>query len=1489
MKKTRALFMLAFILSSPAITSISHSYSFEAVREASAEADLSEFTFSRDALMDHIERFSSFGSRISGYPGSEEAAEYIADYFNRTLGLKTIVQSYQVAVPVDEGSYIEILSPSHHNLSAYAFWPNYIQSSTTPPGGISGRLIYVGEGNLEDFDNKAVEGSILLMDINSGHNWLNGVNFGAKAVVFIESETHRYEFLKKLLRNPIYVPRLYVSESDGILLKGLAKEEAFVNVHSNIRYEARTARNIIGILEGRAPNNVIMVSTHFDDWSAVPGMAPGADESTGIASLLEIATHYSEAPSPPDNTLWFVAYSGHWEGLSGPREFAEEFLFSPEVQQDLTKVWLQINLDFSSDNSQITPLYVGRFYAAGVNEETQARFLWAREVIAGLRGRLPEDAVFWEGLRQLNWWGTEFESYMLDSEPAALSGVVAFSLMTSYARRLWWGTPFDMPERVNVENLMHQLSSSLMVIDEFVGRETFGNDWKDVKPTRMRLYAFGGSASYITLKGKVLAFNVTTGWYSPVPHALVTLSIKAVGGYHYMFADVYAFSDEDGDFTVYGMPSGQILGYTGPLQPSERAIIITAWILDEDTGGIAYAPDFGIYGARFFSPIVHPMAHPLNVTAVVFECASLEILDLIEPSTGRRGLIPDPARAGDLNYFIGQSLLVPYDLDAFAEPTFFGFYSDPSEPVGVAFVQPGLKALMLYKRGILISRNVGVLANTSKENLEGSGYLLRKAGDRLTIGMSAYKFAKDMYSISSARYGILSTHFVSSLSFDEAMNKTQTYLTVVDRFLQNGTFSKAYTTAFKAWGWALVAYGMHTMPLIYDLSGTTLLFFFLLMPFVFFFERLTIFREGRSRLVFYVVIGAIVMAVFNVVHPAFSIMSNSALSLAGIFVVVLTAFVLFLFTRETSRIISEEAQRRLGVHRLATGTLASIELFSSIGVKTIRRYKLRTILTLITLVASTIGIVSFTSASTYLGVIVGDESTDVAYQGILVKQLYGAPPQQSLDTYTKTLLEGVVEDYGTVSLRVSLYPQSIYGKRAPTATIKGSNGTYEVNAIMGIDSMESERFFEDQGALVGTSRSFLEEDYLACMLTTTQAEVLGVDIGEFVEWNGLRLVLVGITSPEVLKDDLDGRSVSPNSPQTIIQYNPQIQTRIPMSIGWDFALIVPSRLALDLGGYVLSVGIHLKEDIDWARAESIAKELAKILDAQVYLNWKGFAKSYSRLTLWALLGWEAIVALFVITAANIVVTLMASSKERSRNIEIYSLTGLNPRGSMFIILSESAIYATIAVMFGYIVGIALNLALNKMGILPSIYILNYSSFSVALTLAGIVLVVLSASIYPILTTSKMVAPSLERKWELPTKPKGDEWGVPVPLALESRREAYGILWYLHEYFSGEGRETRYFSVLSLQDPSEDGRSLDLTASLAPRESHVTQTVKIGLSESPDKKRYGFSIYVKRMTGTYPTWRTSNYYFIDSVRKQLLLWRSLPEEKREHYMRITRAA
>jgi hypothetical protein len=44
------------------------------------------------------------------------------------------------------------------------------------------------------------------------------------------------------------------------------------------------------------------------------------------------------------------------------------------------------------------------------------------------------------------------------------------------------------------------------------------------------------------------------------------------------------------------------------------------------------------------------------------------------------------------------------------------------------------------------------------------------------------------------------------------------------------------------------------------------------------------------------------------------------------------------------------------------------------------------------------------------------------------------------------------------------------------------------------------------------------------------------------------------------------------------------------------------------------------------------------------------------------------------------------------------------------------------------------------------------------------------------------------------------------------------------------------------------------------------------------------LFLKRATGIATTWVTSNYYFIDDLRKQILLWRSLSTKEHETYIK-----
>jgi hypothetical protein len=131
--------------------------------------------------------FSGLGSRVVGYPGAEQAALYINRRFHH-IGLQGItLHKYDVTVPVDHSGVLVVVGGPSVRL--HGLWPNLVRTSTLPDGGIDGRLIWGGKGEFEDLDGQDVAGSVVLLDFNSGNNWLNTAYLGAVAVVFIDRKS----------------------------------------------------------------------------------------------------------------------------------------------------------------------------------------------------------------------------------------------------------------------------------------------------------------------------------------------------------------------------------------------------------------------------------------------------------------------------------------------------------------------------------------------------------------------------------------------------------------------------------------------------------------------------------------------------------------------------------------------------------------------------------------------------------------------------------------------------------------------------------------------------------------------------------------------------------------------------------------------------------------------------------------------------------------------------------------------------------------------------------------------------------------------------------------------------------------------------------------------------------------------------------------------------------------------------------------------------
>ena len=181
-------------------------------------------------------------------------------------------------------------------------------------------------------------GSVLLVDFNSSTQWINAAMLGAKAVVFIEPETTiRGEAENKFLTVPANIPRFWISRTDAdLLLNLLGESEAgnagrnskpeplMVRLNSTMTWERQIGQNIRGFLEGSDPilkDEMVVVTAYYDSMSVVPSLAPGADPTSGIAALLEVARILSKEEYRPGRSMLFVATDGHFQGLAGMRFF----------------------------------------------------------------------------------------------------------------------------------------------------------------------------------------------------------------------------------------------------------------------------------------------------------------------------------------------------------------------------------------------------------------------------------------------------------------------------------------------------------------------------------------------------------------------------------------------------------------------------------------------------------------------------------------------------------------------------------------------------------------------------------------------------------------------------------------------------------------------------------------------------------------------------------------------------------------------------------------------------------------------------------------------------------------------------------------------------------------------------------------------------------------------------------------------------------------
>ncbi|MEM2704454.1 MAG: ABC transporter permease [Candidatus Bathyarchaeia archaeon] len=560
-----------------------------------------------------------------------------------------------------------------------------------------------------------------------------------------------------------------------------------------------------------------------------------------------------------------------------------------------------------------------------------------------------------------------------------------------------------------------------------------------------------------------------------------------------------------------------------------------------------------------------------------------------------------------------------------------------------------------------------------------------------------------------------------------------------------------------------------------------------------------------------------------------------------------------------------------------------------------KKRKMRTSLTLFTVATICFSMVSFTSMSIITSPRATKRSLEyINYNGIYIrKSVWGAPAQTFspllyYDLYYD-ILEEIKSNNAVISPRIWIYPSMT---KIPICY--NNEVSLNLRFLIGLTPKEKDISFID----IKYGYWFAEDgsDANICIINENLALQLGIDPekiakGEKVCVNiwGLPFRIVGIVDTNMLS--------------LIINPDAEAGGFMPAEIGGyegthaspDSIVIIPFGTAMRIlgGGYINSLGgifnIVIKfSNITQDQILNYVTNLCYRFSLQIYAVYNGTVWFYTMYTAPVFFGWESLLVVFLISALIILSTMLGNVEERKREIQIYGTIGLNPLHVGGIFLAESLVYSIIGSVFGYFSGITIVLTINNFQgpVLPA----NFSSIFVVLAVLIAITTMICSSGYAVWLASKMTTPSIERRWRPPTKPRGDEWLIPLPFRF-SEKELWGLFAYLIEYIEQHRYERiGYFQALDLRYKEElhektEERGLVMKVKLAPWDLPTFQLVNLRAIRYLDEETYQIFLHIIRESGFLETWMTSNYVFISDLRKQLLLWRSLSPNEKKAYVDI----
>lgn len=336
-------------------------------------------SFSAKEVTKHNEFLTSVGPRYVAAEGEIKVMDYMAEKFAE-YGMEVAFDEFKALAFEPKEVELKVTAPMEMELEAGAIF------FSEPTPGLTGELVFVGNGDDTDYEGVDVSGRIALVetDVNAPKGALyqdisRAAKHGAKAIVFVHfeprlqilmAETGYFGLEKRLLPiEPHPIPAVCTrSDHWHQAVRLAAGKPIHVSIKVDAISEERMTKNVRGILKGtEQPDRKVLLIAHRDTVSS-PGVS---DNGSGQVILLEIARVLSQYT--PKCTVEFVSLgAGEVLGCVGSWTYVDLH------RDELSQIDAVINLDAVGMGSHLRIVTEGYWLDYGPMKTTE----WLNNAIA---------------------------------------------------------------------------------------------------------------------------------------------------------------------------------------------------------------------------------------------------------------------------------------------------------------------------------------------------------------------------------------------------------------------------------------------------------------------------------------------------------------------------------------------------------------------------------------------------------------------------------------------------------------------------------------------------------------------------------------------------------------------------------------------------------------------------------------------------------------------------------------------------------------------------------------------------------------------------------------------------------------------------------------------------------------------------------------------------------------------------------------------------